>query len=59
MAIRMLRIGEETGQLPVLSGNVAEFAKAGFSAVSIELLVLQAQLRLSSSVLLLAVLSYL
>jgi len=25
MAIRMLRIGEETGQLPVLSGNVAEF----------------------------------
>lgn len=28
MAIRMLRIGEETGQLPVLSGNVAEFYEA-------------------------------
>jgi general secretion pathway protein F len=24
----MLRIGEETGQLPVLSGNVAEFYEA-------------------------------
>jgi general secretion pathway protein F len=28
MAIRMLRIGEETGQLPVLSGRVAEFYEA-------------------------------
>lgn len=28
MAIRMLRIGEETGQLPVLAGNVAEFYEA-------------------------------
>jgi general secretion pathway protein F len=28
MAIRMLRIGEETGQLPVLSGKVAEFYEA-------------------------------
>jgi general secretion pathway protein F len=28
MAIRMLRIGEETGQLPVLSGNIAEFYEA-------------------------------
>ncbi|HTT47480.1 MAG TPA: type II secretion system F family protein [Pseudolabrys sp.] len=28
MAIRMLRIGEETGQLPLLAGNVAEFYEA-------------------------------
>ena len=28
MAIRMLRIGEETGQLPVISGNIAEFYEA-------------------------------
>jgi general secretion pathway protein F len=28
MAIRMLRIGEETGQLPVLAANVAEFYEA-------------------------------
>jgi general secretion pathway protein F len=28
MAIRMLRIGEETGQLPVLAGNVADFYEA-------------------------------
>jgi general secretion pathway protein F len=28
MAVRMLRIGEETGQLPVLAGNVAEFYEA-------------------------------
>lgn len=28
MAIRMLRIGEETGKLPELSGNVAEFYEA-------------------------------
>jgi len=28
MAIRMLRIGEETGQLPTLAGNVAEFYEA-------------------------------
>jgi general secretion pathway protein F len=28
MAVRMLRIGEETGQLPVLSGKVAEFYEA-------------------------------
>ncbi|MGH6728135.1 MAG: type II secretion system F family protein [Pseudolabrys sp.] len=28
MAIRMLRIGEETGQLPMLAGNVAEFYEA-------------------------------
>jgi len=28
MAIRMLRIGEETGQLPVLSSNIAEFYEA-------------------------------
>ena len=28
MAIRMLRIGEETGQLPVLAGNIAEFYEA-------------------------------
>jgi len=27
-AVRMLRIGEETGQLPVLAGNVAEFYEA-------------------------------
>ena len=25
MAVRMLRLGEETGQLPVLAGRVAEF----------------------------------
>jgi general secretion pathway protein F len=25
MAVRMLRLGEETGQLPLLSGRVAEF----------------------------------
>jgi len=28
MAIRMLRLGEETGQLPILSGRVAEFYEA-------------------------------
>jgi general secretion pathway protein F len=28
MAVRMLRLGEETGQLPVLSGRVAEFYEA-------------------------------
>lgn len=28
MAIRMLRIGEETGQLPVLAGHIAEFYEA-------------------------------
>jgi general secretion pathway protein F len=28
MAIRMLRLGEETGQLPVLAGKVAEFYEA-------------------------------
>jgi general secretion pathway protein F len=28
MAIRMLRIGEETGQLPVLAGRIAEFYEA-------------------------------
>ena len=28
MAIRMLRIGEETGKLPELSGNVADFYEA-------------------------------
>jgi general secretion pathway protein F len=28
MAIRMLRIGEETGQLPVLAGRVADFYEA-------------------------------
>ena len=28
MAIRMLRIGEETGQLPTISGNIAEFYEA-------------------------------
>jgi general secretion pathway protein F len=28
MAIRMLRIGEETGQLPTLAGRVAEFYEA-------------------------------
>lgn len=28
MAVRMLRIGEETGQLPVLAGRVAEFYEA-------------------------------
>jgi general secretion pathway protein F len=28
MAIRMLRLGEETGQLPVLSGRIAEFYEA-------------------------------
>jgi general secretion pathway protein F len=28
MAIRMLRLGEETGQLPMLSGRVAEFYEA-------------------------------
>jgi general secretion pathway protein F len=25
MAVRMLRLGDETGQLPMLSGRVAEF----------------------------------
>src|ERR1700744_1155148 len=28
MAIRMLRLGEETGQLPALAGRVAEFYEA-------------------------------
>jgi len=28
MAVRMLRIGEETGQLPVLAGRIAEFYEA-------------------------------
>jgi general secretion pathway protein F len=28
MAVRMLRLGEETGQLPVLAGRVAEFYEA-------------------------------
>ena len=28
MAIRMLRLGEETGQLPTLAGRVAEFYEA-------------------------------
>jgi general secretion pathway protein F len=28
MAIRMLRIGEETGQLPALAGRVADFFEA-------------------------------
>ena len=28
MAIRMLRIGEETGQLPALAGRIAEFYEA-------------------------------
>ena len=28
MAIRMLRIGEETGQLPILAGRIAEFYEA-------------------------------
>jgi general secretion pathway protein F len=28
MAVRMLRLGEETGQLPMLSGRVAEFYEA-------------------------------
>jgi general secretion pathway protein F len=28
MAVRMLRLGEETGQLPSLSGRVAEFYEA-------------------------------
>ena len=28
MAIRMLRLGEETGQLPMLAGRVAEFYQA-------------------------------
>jgi general secretion pathway protein F len=28
MAIRMLRIGEETGQMPILSTRIAEFYEA-------------------------------
>ena len=28
MAVRMLRLGEETGQLPMLAGRVAEFYEA-------------------------------
>jgi general secretion pathway protein F len=28
MAVRMLRLGEETGQLPTLAGRVAEFYEA-------------------------------
>jgi general secretion pathway protein F len=28
MAVRMLRLGEETGQLPALAGRVAEFYEA-------------------------------
>lgn len=28
MALRMLRLGEETGQLPTLAGRVAEFYEA-------------------------------
>ena len=28
MAVRMLRLGEETGQLPVLAGRIAEFYEA-------------------------------
>ena len=28
MAVRMLRLGDETGQLPMLSGRVAEFYEA-------------------------------
>jgi general secretion pathway protein F len=28
MAIRMLRLGDETGQLPLLAGRVAEFYEA-------------------------------
>jgi general secretion pathway protein F len=28
MAVRMLRLGDETGQLPVLAGRVAEFYEA-------------------------------
>ena len=28
MAVRMLRLGEETGQLPVLAGKVVEFYEA-------------------------------
>jgi len=28
MAVRMLRLGEETGQLPMLAGRVAEFFEA-------------------------------
>jgi general secretion pathway protein F len=28
MAIRMLRLGEETGQLPTLAGRIAEFYEA-------------------------------
>jgi general secretion pathway protein F len=28
MAVRMLRLGEETGQLPALSGRVADFYEA-------------------------------
>jgi len=32
MAIRMLRLGEETGQLPVLAGQVADSMKRNCSA---------------------------
>ena len=28
MAVRMLRLGDETGQLPMLAGRVAEFYEA-------------------------------
>jgi len=28
MAVRMLRLGDETGQLPVLAGRIAEFYEA-------------------------------
>jgi general secretion pathway protein F len=28
MAVRMLRLGEETGQLPILAGRVADFYEA-------------------------------
>jgi general secretion pathway protein F len=28
MAVRMLRLGDETGQLPVLAGRVADFYEA-------------------------------
>ncbi len=31
MAVRMLRLGEETGQLPMLAGRVAEFYEAKLS----------------------------
>ena len=32
MAVRMLKLGEETGQLPVLAGRIAEFFEAKLAA---------------------------